>query len=76
MSKRGKSLLVAIGMKPKGGEPDGDEGGDEYDSTDDYEPNEGELAAAESLCRALDIPEDRAAEVAKAVCAMIDNHKG
>jgi len=76
MGEKGKALLMAIGLKPKRGvggddEPDGDEGGDE----EGYEPNDGELAAAEDLCRALDIDEAKAPDVAKAICAIGENHK-
>jgi hypothetical protein len=63
MGERGKELLKAIG-----------EGGAD-DETDEEEvaESDGQTAAAESLCRALDIPEEKAGAVARALRSFFDN---
>jgi len=74
-SKRGLALLLDAGIPTrKHDEPDGDEPGSEEGRDEEYELDPGEVSAAEDICRALDVPEDKAEEVGKAICRFIDVH--
>lgn len=80
MSKKGEELLIGLGFGPKKKgahmEPDeDDEDGPSDDDEDDYSPSDGEVVAAEDLCRHLGIDEEKAPEVARAICQIIDSHK-